>query len=87
MIALHRAVTLVQVQYAAIGGTRDGRITLWLDGALIADFGNLLLRDDPTVKIDRYSVMFHARGNLGAATTKYVDNVVAATAYIGPMAP
>ncbi len=68
-------------------GARDGRITLWLDGALIADFGNLFLRDDPTVKIDRYSVMFHARANPGVATTKYVDNVVAATAYIGPMAP
>jgi len=68
-------------------GARDGRITLWLDGALIADFGNLVLRDDATVRIDRFSVMFHAGANPGAATTKYVDNVVAATAYIGPLSP
>jgi hypothetical protein len=68
-------------------GSRDGRITLWLDGNLIADFGNLVFRDDPTVKIDRFSVMFHAGANPGAATTKYVDNVVAATSYIGPVTP
>jgi len=29
--------------------------------------------------------MFHAGTNPGAATTKYVDNVVAATSYIGPL--
>lgn len=68
-------------------GARDGRITLWLDGALLADFSNLVFRDDATVKIDRFSVMFHAGTNPGAATTKYVDNVVAATSYIGPLAP
>lgn len=68
-------------------GSRDGRITLWLDGAVIADFGNLVLRDDATIGIDRFSMMYHAGNNPGAATTKYVDNVVAATAYIGPMAP
>jgi hypothetical protein len=66
--------------------SRDGRITLWLDGTLIADFGNLQFRDDPSIKIDRFSVMFHAGSNPGVATTKYVDNVVAATSYIGPMA-
>ncbi len=66
-------------------GSRDGRITLWLDGSVIADFGNLLLRDDETTKIDRFSVMFHAGSNPGAATTKYVDNVVAATSYVGPV--
>jgi len=68
-------------------GSRDGRITLWLDGHLIADFGNLVFRDDPAIKIDRFSVMFHAGSNPGAATTKYVDNVVAATSYVGPMIP
>ena len=49
-------------------GARDGRITLWLDGAQIADFGILVFRDDATVPGDRFRGMFHAGTNLGAAT-------------------
>jgi hypothetical protein len=66
-------------------GQRDGRITLWLDGVLIADFGNLRLRDVDTLKIDRFNLSFHAGSNTSAETKKYYDNVVAATSYIGPM--
>jgi len=68
-------------------GSRDGRTTLWLDAALIADFSNLVFRDDLVTAIDRFSVMFHAVSNPGASTTEYVDNVVAATSYIGSMCP
>jgi hypothetical protein len=66
-------------------GEVDGRITLWLDGAVIADFGNLRLRDVATLKLDRFNLSFHARSNPSGATRKYYDNVVAATSYIGPM--
>lgn len=67
-------------------GERDGRITLWLDGELIADFPNLRLRDVPTLTIDRFQLSLHAGSNPSGATRKWYDNVVAAKSYIGPMA-
>ncbi len=68
-------------------GQKDGRITLWLDGKQVADFGNLRLRDVDTLKIDRFNVGFHAGSNAGPETKKWYDSVVAARSYIGPMAP
>ncbi len=67
-------------------GLRDGRITLWLDGKQIADFGNLRFRDIDTLKMDRFNLSLHAGQNPSAETKKYYDNVVAAKSYIGPMA-
>jgi hypothetical protein len=67
-------------------GERDGRITVWLDGQLVADFGNLRLRDIASLKIDRFGLSFHIGSNPAGATKKWYDNVVAATSYIGPMA-
>jgi hypothetical protein len=66
-------------------GKRDGRVACWLDGSLIADFPNLRLRDVDTLKIDRFNVSFHAGSNPVRATRKWYDNIVAATAYIGPL--
>jgi hypothetical protein len=66
-------------------GQRDGRITLWLDGVLIADFGNLRLRETTTLKLDRFGLSFHAGQNPSGKTRKWHDNVVAARKYIGPM--
>lgn len=68
-------------------GARDGRITLWLDGKQIADFGNLRFRDIATLKLDRFNLSFHAGSNPAGETKKYYDNVVAAKSYIGPIAP
>ena len=68
-------------------GERDGRITCWLDGEVIADFPNLRLRDIDTLKIDRFAITFHFGSNPSVTTRKWYDNVVAATAYIGPMVP
>jgi hypothetical protein len=65
-------------------GLRDGRIAAWLDGALIADFPNLRLRDIDTLKIDRFGVSSHIKSNTNNETYMYYDNVVAATSYIGP---
>jgi hypothetical protein len=65
-------------------GKRDGRIALWLDGKLIADFRNLRLRDIPSLTIDRFDLGLHILRNTRAETRKWYDNVVAATSYIGP---
>jgi hypothetical protein len=66
-------------------GQRDGRITFWLDGKLLADFGNLRLRDVATLKIDRFGLSFHIHNNPNGVSKKWYDNVVAATSYIGPV--
>ncbi len=66
-------------------GQRDGRIAMWLDGSLIADFPNLRLRDTTALKIDRFLLDFHAGSNSFGVAKKWCDNVVAATSYIGPL--
>jgi hypothetical protein len=66
-------------------GKRDGRIAVWLDGKLVADFGNLRLRDVAELKIDRFGLSFHIGSNPNGETKKWYDNVVAATSYIGPI--
>ncbi len=68
-------------------GRRDGRLACWLDGRLAADFGNLRLRDIDDLKIDRFGLNLHARSNPKGPSRQWVDAVVAATAYIGPLAP
>jgi hypothetical protein len=66
-------------------GLRDGRIAMWLDGKLIADFPNLRLRETTDLKIDQFTIDLHVRSNTRAIARKWFDNVVAATSYIGPM--
>jgi hypothetical protein len=66
-------------------GQRDGQITLWLDGEIIADFTNLRLRDVASLTINEFSIGLHFQANTSGPTRKWYDNVVAATAYIGPM--
>jgi hypothetical protein len=68
-------------------GQKDGRIAFWLDGKLLADFGNLRLRDVDTLKIDRFGLSFHIRDNSNGIGKKWYDDVVAATSYIGPKVP
>jgi len=68
-------------------GQRDGRIAIWLDGALVADFPGLRLRDVPTLTIDRFGLSFHIGSNPNGQARKWYDNVVAAKSYIGPIAP
>jgi hypothetical protein len=67
-------------------GLRDGRIALWLDGKLIADFTNLRLRDTTDLKIDRVGIDLHGNGGVLATSKKWYDNVVIARSYIGPTA-
>jgi hypothetical protein len=66
-------------------GERDGRIAAWLDGVLVADWQNLRLRDVPELTIDRFGLSLHIGSNPNGEQKKWFDNVVAATAYIGPI--
>ena len=68
-------------------GERDGRVACWLDGKLVADFPNLRLRDVDTLKIDRCGLGLYIAKNVARANTKWYDDVVVATSYIGPQAP
>lgn len=68
-------------------GARDGRVTCWIDGVVIADFTNLRLRDVDTLKIDRFGLSLHSGSNPSCETRKWYDDVVAATAYVGPRVP
>jgi hypothetical protein len=66
-------------------GERDGRIALWVDGSLVADWPNLRLRDVSTLKLDQFSIGMHANATRSKSLRKYYDDVVVATSYIGPM--
>lgn len=66
-------------------GQRDGRIAVWIEGKLVADFMNLRLRDVESLQIDRFGLSFHIGTNPNADARKWYDNVVAASSYIGPM--
>jgi len=68
-------------------GQRDGRIAMWMDGSLIADFPNLRLRDVPELRIDRFGLSLYIASNSKRENRMWLDNVVAATSYIGPVAP
>lgn len=66
-------------------GARDGRIIGWLDGMVVADWGNLRFRDIDSLKIDRFGLDFHIGSNTSGETKKWYDQVVAATSHIGPL--
>ncbi|HET6557633.1 MAG TPA: hypothetical protein VFG54_09990 [Prolixibacteraceae bacterium] len=68
-------------------GKRDGRIAVWVDGKLVADFMNLRFRDIESLKIDRFGLSFHIKSNPRGEARKWFDNVVAASSYIGPVVP
>ena len=65
-------------------GRRDGRAAIWVDGALVADFPNLRLRDVPELKIDRIDFMVSLKQS-SQTNRKWIDNIVAAKSYIGPV--
>ena len=83
--ALERWYCYEYMLQANTPGERDGRIRVWVDGELVADFGNLRFRNEAELKIDRFGLSFHIGSNPNGETHKWYDNVVAATQYIGPL--
>ncbi len=67
-------------------GERDGRVAFWVDGKLAGDFPNLRFRDVETLKPNNVIICVHS-SSTHANKTLWYDDVVAATAYIGPMKP
>ncbi len=67
-------------------GQRDGRIAGWVDGKLVADFPGFRLRDVESLKIDLFGVALFMRPNNIRANSRWFDDIVAATSYIGPIA-
>ncbi|HEY8549375.1 MAG TPA: hypothetical protein VIL35_05405 [Vicinamibacterales bacterium] len=65
-------------------GSRDGRVAVWQDGELIADWVNIRFRDVNTVKIDEIQLENGGQGS-SQQNDKWYDNLVIATSYIGPM--
>jgi hypothetical protein len=66
-------------------GTRDGRVAVWQDGILIAEWLNVRFRDVGTVKIDEIQLENGGQGS-SQQNDKWYDNLVIAKKYIGPMA-
>lgn len=65
-------------------GQRDGRITAWVDGEIILDFGNMRFRDIADLKIDLVGFSFGC-ASTPTATKSWFDNIVIARSYIGPI--
>lgn len=66
-------------------GSRDGRVAVWQDGSLIADWTGVRFRDVGTVKIDEIQLEHGGQGS-DQQNDKWYDDLVIATSYIGPMA-
>jgi hypothetical protein len=64
---------------------RDGRIAFWVDGRLAADFFNLRFRTIDSLRIDRAEVSLYESRPMGPQRV-WIEDVVAATSYIGPAA-
>jgi hypothetical protein len=72
--------------HANTPGLTDGRVTLWMDGAIVGDFPNIRFRTVDTLKpntivLDSYVDTLRPNEHL------WYDDIVAATSYIGPMVP
>lgn len=66
-------------------GTRDGRVAVWQDGELIADWQSVRFRDVTSLKINQIQLENGGQGST-QQNDKWYDNLVIATSYIGPMA-
>ncbi|MEQ9567824.1 MAG: hypothetical protein RLN85_18790, partial [Pseudomonadales bacterium] len=62
-------------------GIRNGRVAVWQDGDLIADWQNIRFRDVSSVKIDQIQLENGGQGS-SQQNFKWYDNLVIATSYI-----
>jgi hypothetical protein len=74
--------------HANTPGLRDGRIAFWVDGQVRGDFPNLRLRSVPTLKANHFDLGIYSHNpRVKRNATIWYDDVVAASAYVGPQAP
>ena len=68
-------------------GERDGLLRAWVDGRLAFERANIRLRDTKDVRIETVWFNVYHGGTQPAPSDMhlYIDNVVVATRYIGPM--
>jgi hypothetical protein len=66
-------------------GSNNGEVKVWVDGKVVADWTDLVIRKVNTLKIDETYIGLHAIKS-ERLNNKWYDNVVIATQYIGPMA-
>lgn len=78
-------------QYARMNtpGQNDGILRGWVDGKLAFEKTDLRMRDTPDLKIECIWINLYHGGTWTAASDDhlYIDNIVIARRYIGPMAP
>lgn len=65
-------------------GIPNGRVAVWQDGSLIADWQQIRFRDVSSVMIDQIQLENGGQGS-SQENLKWYDNLVIATTYIGPM--
>ena len=65
-------------------GKNDGEVKVWVDGKVVADWPDLIVRTVNTLKIDQVYIGLHAIHS-ERLNKKWYDNVVIAKSYIGPM--
>jgi hypothetical protein len=67
-------------------GINDGRVTFWVDGKVVLDFPNVLLRHREDLKIENVGIGFQTQGNCHDGDAyKFIDHVVMGKSYIGPL--
>jgi hypothetical protein len=78
-------------QYARLNtpGANDGILRGWVDGQLAFEKTDIRMRDVPKLRIQCIWINIYHGGKWSAPSDDhlYIDNVVIARRYIGPMAP
>ena len=66
-------------------GTRNGEVKVWKNGVVVADFPDLFVRSVPNLLIDTLAIVMHEHHSV-RVNRVWIDNVVLARDYIGPIA-
>jgi FG-GAP-like repeat len=67
-------------------GQRNGEVKVWKDGVVVADFPDLFVRSVSDLLIDTLVIPMHEQHST-KVNRVWLDNVVIATDYIGPISP
>ncbi|WP_153886236.1 polysaccharide lyase [Aliiglaciecola lipolytica] len=68
-------------------GLKDGVFKVWIDGVLIYERNNMYFRDTPQMKIEKVWLNYYFGGVAKPKNNfnMYLDNIVIASSYIGPI--